>query len=277
MSLSTAQRQHRVSKADRRKHYRRMPPTLMALAVHVGHDHRRFVKGLIEDVSSGGVKLRFLDEQNVRLERGRTVYIQLRSPHLREPLVLTSTVSYAVKVDMGTIYGFRFVVSPHGHELPCVLKKVFNRRHENRVRATSAMCAVVLRSKHETAAVQISDISTSGLSVVSASSEKACSLRTGHSVEVQVRVRALRKRVVFKGMVVKRDPVASGIRFGIRIIPDSSKEFKAYQELLLQYIQWQRSANAANTKDRKHSRSPVRRAPMRRKTHLDKVRAFVGV
>jgi len=202
---------------------------------------------LIENVSSGGVKLRLLDEQNVRFERGQTAYIQLRSPHLGEPLVLTSIVSHAVKVDMGTLYGFKFGVSPQDrHQLPCILKKVFNRRRENRVRATSAICAVVLRSKHEAAAVQVSDISRSGLSVVSAFSD-AGSLRTGHPVEVQVQVRGLRKSLVFKGMVVKRDLVASGVRFGIRIIPDSSKEFKAYQELLLRYVQWQRSANGDGT------------------------------
>ena len=249
-----------ASKADRRKHCRRKPPTSRALAVYVGHDPVHFVKGLIENASSGGVKLRFLDEQNVTLERGRTVYIQLRSPYLQEPLVLTSTVGYAVKTDMGTIYGFRFGVSPHDkEELPCILKKVFNRRQEYRIRATPATCSIVLRSKHETAVVQPNDISKSGLSVIMPFSEKACSPGIGHSVDVQVQARALKKRLEFVGTVAKRDIVASGIRLGIRIHPDSSKEFKAYHELLLRHLQWQRIANGHTKKKREKTRSRVTR------------------
>ena len=249
-----------ATKADRRKHCRRKPPTSRALAVYVGHDPVHFIKGLIENASSGGVKLRFLDEQNVTLERGRTVYIQLRSPYLQEPLVLTSTVGYAVKTDMGTIYGFRFGVSPHDREdLPCVLKKVFNRRHEYRIRATSAIGSIVMRSKHETAVVQPNDISRSGLSVIRPFSEMACSPGIGHSVDVQVQARALKKRLEFVGTVVKRDIVASGIRLGIRIHPDCSKEFKAYHELLLWHIQWQRIAQGDTRKRRERSSRVTRR------------------
>jgi hypothetical protein len=257
MSFNTAQRQPRESKTDRRRHYRRKPPPSRVLTVYVGHDPVHFVKGLLEDASSGGVKLRLLDEQNVTLERGRVVYIQIRSPHLKEPLVLTSTVSYVAKTDMGTVYGFRFGVSPHDREdLPCLLKKAFNRRHECRLRTTSAMCSIVLRSKRETAVVQPNDMSRSGLSVVSPFSEKTCALGIGQSVEVLVQVRTLKKRLAFRGTVLTRDLVASGVRFGIRILPTSSREFNAYQELLLKHIQWQRLPNR-NTRKRQGSQTRV--------------------
>jgi hypothetical protein len=242
----------------------------------VGHDPIHGVKGLIEDASSGGVRLRLLDEQNVKLDRGATVYIQLRSPHLEEPLVLTSTVSYAVKADMGTIYGIRFGVSPHNkEELPCLLKKLFNRRRESRLRASTAMCSIVLRSKHEAAVVQPIDISKSGLSVLVPFVEKQCLLRSGHSVDVQVQVRALRRRLLFKGVVVKREIVASGVRLGIKVFPDRSKELKAYQELLLWHMQWQRCPDIDTEKKQERSRFRSKRRMFRKTRHGD-VRAFAG-
>ena len=235
---------HRTRKRDRRKQYRSKPSTLKSVSFHVD-DRGRFVKGFVEDVSDGGVRLLFLDEQNMRMEVGQIVHLQIRSPHLRLPIAISSIVTYAGSTDIGRVYGIHFKDSPGlARQLPPILKKVFNQRREERVQsvATHALRVYIARRHASTmSVVQANDVSSSGLSFVSSCPLMTRTLRPGHYVDIHIHLPRLRHGLALGGMVVKRDLVAGGVRYAVKMADGS----RAQQELLSRYVRWRRRGEEA--------------------------------
>ena len=245
-ALKSCRPSHRTCRRDRRKQYRSKLPALRSVSFHVD-DRKRVVKGLVEDVSEGGVRLLFLDEQNIRMKVAQIVHVQIRSPYLRLPIVISSIVSYAGSTDIGKVYGLQFKESPcFARQLPAILKKVFNRRREERVRSVARHVVHVSISRRHTSTtsvVQATDVSSGGLSFVSSCPLMMRTLRPGHYVDIHIQLPRLRRGLVLGGMVVKRDLVAGGVRYAVKIVTDDSS--KAQQELLSRYVRWRRRGEEA--------------------------------
>jgi hypothetical protein len=222
---------------NKRRQYRLGPGAASILSVSVRASAKRWLKGIVEDVSACGLRVFFKAGAAPRFSLKEAIRLELASPYLKEPRTVPSLVTFRGNSRDGALYGFE-IIDWLGllSSLPGELKAVFNQRRDYRVRPDPRQpVTVTVGAPGCRVKVQAEDVSASGLSFT-ASLKLERNLSDQETVVLSLRLPTDTKDLHFRAKVLHSAIVAGGARYGVCLLDEPGEDFERHTRALESYV-----------------------------------------
>lgn len=123
--------------SEKRGRYRTSPSTDLLSVATIDPDGRK-TSGQVFNLSASGLGLFFDVRTDPDYAAGTVLFLCIKSPFLREPIVAPAQIRRVTGCEFGRLYGFQLLEWPGIlSQIPSVAARIFNRRSEHRVKLDS--------------------------------------------------------------------------------------------------------------------------------------------
>lgn len=230
--------------SEKRGRYRTSLSTDLLSVATIDPDGRK-TSGQVFDLSASGLGLFFDVRTDPDYASGTVLWLCIKSPFLREPIVAPAQIRRVTGCEFGRLYGFQLLEWPGLlSQIPSVAARVFNRRSEHRVKLDSDRPIQITLPRPPASPWErvfqglkgaLMEVSPMGLSF-RVGSELADRIEPHLSVEVSFTLPDSTYEFAIWTKILRCAPRPDGLNCGVRFDAKRTEYFEEKQERLLMLL-----------------------------------------
>ncbi len=230
--------------SEKRRRYRTSLSTDLLSVATIDPDGRKTL-GHIFDLSASGLGLFFDVQTDPGYAAGTVLWLCIRSPFLREPIVAPAQIRRVTEHEVGRLYGFRLLEwQGLRSQIPSAAARVFNRRSGHRVKIDADRpVQITMQGPFASSWEQVfqrltgalMEVSPTGLSF-SVYPDRADQIEPQQSVEVLFTLPNSTYEFAIWSQILRCACRPDGLSCGVRFDANRTECFKEKQEKLLMLL-----------------------------------------